>query len=80
MGAVKLNKLVRELMATYCPFSREVREQIKLQPLFEEAMARFNRDKLKKIREIESRYRALQKDQIDLTKELEDTLSYYKEM
>jgi hypothetical protein len=67
-------------MATYCPFSKEIREQIKHQPLFEEAMARYNREKLKKIREIESRYRALQKDQIELTKELEDTLSYYKDL
>ncbi len=79
MGAIKLNKLVRELMATYCPFARETRERIKQQPLFEEAMARFNRERQKKIREIESRHRALQRDMIEVTQELEDTLTYYKE-
>jgi hypothetical protein len=79
-GAVKLNKVVRELMATYCPFSKELREHLKLQPLFEEAMTRFNRDKLKKIREIEGRYRLLQKETIKLTPELIETLDYYRDL
>lgn len=78
-GAIKLNKVVRELLATYCPFAKSIREQLMLQPLFEEAMARYNREKLKKIRDIESRYRYLQKEQIELTQELIDTLEYYKE-
>ncbi|HKM00201.1 MAG TPA: hypothetical protein VJZ06_09855 [Mobilitalea sp.] len=78
-GAIKLNKPVRELLATYCPFSKEIREQLQMQPLFEEAMARYQRDKLKKIREIEGRHRLLMKEQIELTKELIDTLNYYKE-
>ncbi len=78
-GAIKLTKPVREIMATYCPFSKEIREKIKLQPLFVEAMARYYRDKQKKIRETESRIRLLQKEQIEITQELIDTLEYYKE-
>lgn len=78
-GATKLNKCVREIMATYCPFAKELREKYKQQPLFEEAMARYFRDKQKKIREIEGRYRMLQKDMIELTPELVETLKYYKE-
>ncbi len=80
IGAIKLNKIVRELMATYCPFSKELREQLKLQPLFEEAMIRFQRDRLKKIREIEGRYRLLQKEMIKLTPELIETLDYYRNL
>jgi CRP-like cAMP-binding protein len=79
-GAIKLNKPVRELLATYCPFSKEIRDLLIIQPLFEEAYARYYRDKLKKIREIEGRYRLLQKDQIEITKELTDTLNYYKDL
>lgn len=79
-GAIKLNKPVRELMATYCPFSKEIRDKIARQPLFEEAMARYNREKLTKIKELEGRHRLLQKDQIEITQELIDTLNYYKEM
>jgi CRP-like cAMP-binding protein len=79
-GAIKLNKPVRELMATYCPFGKEIRNLLIIQPMFEEAYGRYNRDKLKKVREIEGRYRLLQKDQIEITKELTDTLNYYKDL
>ena len=78
-GALKLNKPVREILATYCPFSKKIREQLTIQPVFEEAFARFNKNRLKKIKELEGRYRMLQKDSIQLTKELTDTLDYYKE-
>jgi hypothetical protein len=78
-GAIKLNKPVREIMATYCPFSKKVREQLTNQPIFEEAYARYNRNRIKKIRETEGRHRLLKKDNIELTKELEDTLNYYNE-
>lgn len=80
MGAIKLNKPVREIMATYCPFAKETREKLKLQPAFEEAMLRFYREKQKKVREIEGRYRLLQKDQIQITPELLETLKYYSDM
>lgn len=80
VGAVKLNKPVREIMATYCPFAKEIRERVKLQPIFEEATARFYKEKLKKVREIEGRHRLLQKDQIELTPELIDTLRYYRDL
>lgn len=80
LGAIKLNKPVREIMATYCPFSKELREKLRLQPIFEDAMARYFRDKLKKTREVEGRYRLLQKDKIELTSELVDTLNYYKNL
>jgi hypothetical protein len=80
IGALKLNKPVREMMATYCPFAKEIREQLKLQPLFEEAMQRYYRDKQKKVREIEGRYRMLQKDNIEITPELVETLSYHRDM
>lgn len=78
-GAIKLNKPVRELMATYCPLSKEIREQLKHQPLFDEAMTRYYNEKQRKIREIEGRYRMLEKENIEVTKELLDTLTYYKE-
>jgi len=78
-GAIKLTKPAREILATYCPFSRKIREQLKMQPIFEEAMNRYYSEKKKKIREIEGRYRMLEKENIQITQELMDTLTYYKE-
>ncbi len=80
MGAIKLNKPVREMLATYCPFAKEIREQIKMQPLFEEAMARYYREKQKRVRELEGRVRMLQKDNLEIPKELTDTLEYYRDL
>lgn len=80
IGALKLNKYVRELLATYCPFSKQIRDKIRTQPLFEEAMARYNRNKLKKVHELELRYHALQKEDIELTEELINTMKFYKEL
>lgn len=78
-GAIKLNKLARKILATYCPFSKKIRDQLTIQPVFEEAFARFNKNRLKKIKELEGRYRMLQKDNIQPTEEMIDTLNYYKE-
>jgi hypothetical protein len=78
-GAIKLNKPVREIMATYCPFSKDIREQLKTQPIFAEAMTRYYKIKQQKIRETDGRLRMLQKEQIELPKELVDTLSYYRD-
>lgn len=80
IGVLRLNKIVRELMATYCPFSKEIRDRLNQQPLFQEAMARYFRQKQKKVREIEGRHRMLLKDQIELTPELIYTLDYHKEL
>lgn len=79
MGAIKLNKPVREMMSMHCPFAKEIREQVRLQPLFEEAMARYYREKQKKVREIEARHRLLQKENIEIPHELVDTLYYYRD-
>lgn len=78
-GALRLNKVVREIMATYVPFSKEIRIRLLTQPLFEEAMARYIREKAKKIREIDLRYRALEKEQVELTEELIETREFYLE-
>lgn len=80
MGAMKLNKPARDILATYCPFSKEIREKLQRQPIFEEAMQRYYREKQKKVRELEGRHRLLVKENIELTQELVDTLNYYKEM
>lgn len=80
IGALKLNRPTRAIMATYVPFAKEIREKFRNQPVFEEAMGRYYRQKIKKIHEIEGRYRLLQKDKIELTQELVDTLAYYKEL
>lgn len=77
-GAMKLNKVAREILATYCPFDVKIRTRLASQPAFEEAMARQRRELAKKLRETELRQFALTKNGIELPKELLDTMEYYK--
>lgn len=79
-GSVKLNKVVREMMATYCPFKADVKMALQKQPLYEEAFSRLNREKVKKIHELELRYRAIEKTGAELPEELVATMRYYKEL
>jgi hypothetical protein len=79
-GAIRLNKIARELLATYCPFSKDIRARVLSQPLFSDAYSRFHRDKTKKVHELELRLHNLEKANATITKEIADTLVYYKEM
>lgn len=78
-GAIRLNKVVREILAMYCPFNKSIRTELESQPAFAEALQRFQRETAKKVKETELRYHALMKQGIDLTKPLEDTLMFYRD-
>lgn len=79
MGAIRLNKIAREILTMYCPFNKEIRNALESQPTYAEAIAKFKRENLKKARELELRYHALTKQGIALTQPLLDTLSFYKD-
>ena len=79
-GYLRLNKVARVILATYCPFAKELRERNSRQPLFEEAMARFVRDRQKKYKECIFSIKKLEKEHIEIPVELEETLKFYSEL
>lgn len=79
-GAIRLNKVARRMLATYCPFSHDIRKKISSQPIFEEAMSKFERERQKKIKELQLRFKALEKKGAELTQELKDTQRFYEEL
>lgn len=79
-GAVRLNKIARELLASYCPFGGETRATLRSQPIFEDAMGRFERGRSKKVYELEMHYRMLEKEKGEIPEELVQTLHYYKNL
>ena len=79
-GSMRLNKVAREVLATYCPFVKPIRDKLQNQPLFEEAMAKFNRERGKKVKELDLRYRALETKKIALTPEMKKTMEFYRDM
>ncbi len=78
-GGLCLSKPVREILATYCPFSKEIREKTSEQPLFRDAMARFVRERGKKSKEYDIKFRVWQKDKVEVPQQILDTRDFYLE-
>lgn len=79
-GGITLNKLAREIMATYCPFPKEIRESVMEQPLFRDAMARFIRENGKKNKEYSLKFRVWDKDEVDVPSEIIQTRDFYRDL
>ncbi|MBQ3782499.1 MAG: cyclic nucleotide-binding domain-containing protein [Lachnospiraceae bacterium] len=78
-GSIRMNKVARELLAYYCPFNKEIRERIGSQPMYEEAMARFNRERGKKVKELELRYRTYETKGIQVPEVMLKTMEFYRD-
>lgn len=79
-GGMRLNKVSREILATYCPFSKQIRERAKGMPLIAEAMTRFYRNNAKMLKELDIRYRAIEKEGGQLTEELMENYMFYRDL
>lgn len=79
-GAIKLNKVAREIMFVYCPLSKEIRDRIAAQPAFADAAGRFQRERLKKVKEVTNRYINVSKRIGELPEILQDNINFYKDL
>lgn len=77
-GAMRLNKFSRRMLATYCPMSKVYRDKQMAQPIFEEAMKKFNVTRLKKIKEYQARVSYYQNKGIAVPQEVLDTKAFYE--
>lgn len=78
-GSMKMNKVAREILATYCPFAKELRTKLNAQRPYEVAMARGTREALKKKQEFELKIKALQKVTEEIPEEIMNTYKFYAE-
>lgn len=79
-GNPRLNRVARNILSRYCPFSREIRGQLERQPIYSELIAAFNIQRSKKVRELENRYKAYIKANGELDAVLQENLEFYKNM
>jgi hypothetical protein len=77
-GGMVLSKPVRAILATYCPFTAEIRKTLEEQPIFQNAMAVFKRERGKKCREYELKFRVWAKDGIEVPPEIVATRKFYE--
>lgn len=79
-GSMKMNKVARELLATYCPFEKTLRMKLNAQRPYEVAQARSFRNAQKKKQELELKIKALQKVTPQVPDELMNTYRFYADM
>ena len=76
-SAMKLNKVSRQILATYCPFNKEIRENLKTNATFAEAMMRQQKNFGEKAHEWELRIRRRENNNLEVPEEFYDTYKYY---
>ncbi len=79
-SALKLNKVSRQILATYCPFEKSMREFLKTNVAFEHAMQAQQRNFSEKAKEWELRVRKRENSGLEVPEEFLETLSYYSDM
>lgn len=78
-AAMKLNKVSRQILATYCPFNKEIRENLKKNAAFTDAMQVQQKRFGEKAREWELRIKKRENSGLAIPKEFRDTYEYYKD-
>lgn len=77
-GGVRLNKVCRMILFTYCPFSKEIRQKIAGQPMYLDAASKYERERQRKVKEITNRYSSIKNSKGEITPILQETLDFYE--
>lgn len=77
-GSFRLNKVARDIMFRYCPFSKEIRSSLGINPMYQEMFNKFEILKERKMRHVENVYSKYQQAGGEITAELQENLDYYQ--
>ncbi len=80
VGAMRLNRINRGIMFTYCPFASDVAQGLLVQNAYQEAARRFMTEKRKQEQTLTVLERKFEKNNIDLPEEISQTKKYLLEM
>ena len=76
-AALKLNKVARLILAAYCPFNKEIREMLKSNAAFADALMAHQKIFGEKKREWEMRIKRRENKNLEVPQEFYDTYRYY---
>ncbi len=75
-GSFRLNKVAREILIVYCPFAKDIRAALKVNPMYQTSIPKFERDNAKKAQRLTALYDKYQKAGGEITEELKENLLY----
>ncbi len=76
-GSFRLNKVSREILLTYCPFAKPIREELKANPMYTNGLHRYDLQTAKKVQRIQGVYDKYVKAGGVINAELKENLDYY---
>lgn len=69
-GSPRLNKVARNIVFTYCPFSKEIRTKLKTNPLYKEILERYDIRTAQKLHHMDNLYQKLQNGRFEVPNEI----------
>ncbi|MDO5292589.1 MAG: cyclic nucleotide-binding domain-containing protein [bacterium] len=76
-GSVRLNKCARDILATYCPFNKQIREGLSSRQQYQDDFFKYEKEAKAKARILDAKILSLKKNGMTVPKELESTAAYY---
>lgn len=77
-GSFRLNRISRDILVRYCPFTKDVRAELKSNPMYTSSMSRYEIENAKKMQRIVGVYEKYKKAGGVITQELRDNLLFYQ--
>ena len=77
-GSCRLNKVAREIVFTYCPFSKDIRKVLEGNPMYQNLFEKYEIFKQRKLRHVTNFYDKYQKSGGPITQEMQDNLDFYE--
>ncbi len=77
-GSCRLNKVAREIVFTYCPFSKDIRKVLEGNPMYQNLFEKYEIFKQRKLRHVTNFYDKYQKSGGTITQEMQDNLAFYE--
>lgn len=75
-GSPRLNKIARAILFTYCPFSKEIRDKLKMNPLYKETMDRYDIKLAQKIHHYDNLFQKLKNIGAEIPPEIQSQRDY----
>ena len=77
-GSFRLNRIARDILVRYCPFTKDIRTSLKDNPMYTNSMSRYEVETAKKMQRITGVYEKYKKAGGVITPELRDNLLFYQ--
>ncbi|WMC93175.1 Crp/Fnr family transcriptional regulator [Kineothrix sp. MB12-C1] len=65
-GVPRLNKVARNVLFTYCPFTKDIRERLRTNPLYKDILDRYTIRTSQKLHHMDNLYQKLQKSRLEV--------------